>query len=709
MPAEKQLKPKQQGVNANTRRVKSSCRSALAGMLALCLLWADNVLAVFTPPAELRVVTDDNYPPYLFRNSDGQLQGIVKEKWALWSKKTGIPARVEGMQWARAQESIRNDTADVIDVIVETEARKGLYEFSPAYATMEAAVFFHRTITGINDTVSMRGFTIGAKEGSACANWLADRGIETIRPYSDSEALIQAANIGEVRLFCMDLPPAQYFLLKHELGDEFRHSPPLYSTRLHWAVRKGRSELRDFIQSGFDRITPQELGDIDAHWLGYPLQFVINPRYWYYFGILAATIVAAAALLLLWNRTLRLQVAAKTADLTAALEALRRHADTVQDLYNNAPCGYHSVNLDGVYVQVNDTELRWLGYTRDEVIGKLRFTDLLTDEGRRQFHLNFQKFKELGTMSDLEYELRRKDGSTFFVLLSTTMIPDENGNFWMSRTTLYDITERKRAEAQIRLLNVELERRVAERTLQLEEANKEMESFSYSVSHDLRAPLRSISGFGALLLEDHAASLSPEGRDYLGRMVAAAHRMGELIDALLGLAGISRQQMSLAPVDLSQLAHAIAEDLQASAVERRVEFVIAEGVVVRGDPRLLRVVLENLLGNAWKYTAKQGQARIEFGVTEVDGSTAYFVRDNGVGFDMAYADKLFGAFQRLHSVKDFEGTGIGLMTVQRIVHRHWGRVWAEGGVGEGATFYFTLPQSQLAATSSDRYRPGYGT
>ena len=681
----------------NTRRARPSCRSAQVGMLALCLLWADSVFAVFTPPAELRVVTDDNYPPYLFRNIDGQLQGIVKEKWALWSKKTGIPVRVEGMRWARAQESVRNDMADVIDVIVETEAREELYEFSSAYATMEAAVFFHRTIAGINDIVSMRGFTIGAKEGSACANWLTEQGIETIRPYPDSEALVQAADIGEVRLFCMDLPPAQYFLLKHQLGDAFRHSPPLYSTRLHWAVRKGRSELRDFIQSGFDRITPQELGDIDAHWLGYPLQFVINPRYWYYLGILAATIVASAALLILWNRTLRQQVAAKTADLSAALQSLRKHADTVQDLYNNAPCGYHSVNLDGVYVQVNDTELRWLGYTRDEVIGKLRFTDLLTDEGGRQFHQNFPRFKELGTLSDLEYELRRKDGSTFFVLLSTTMIPDENGNFLMSRTTLYDITEHKRAEAQIRLLNADLERRVAERTLQLEEANKEMESFSYSVSHDLRAPLRSISGFGALLLEEHAASLSPEGRDYLGRMVAAAHRMGELIDALLGLAGISRQQMSLAPVDLSQLAHAIAEDLQASAAERRVEFVIAEGVVVRGDPRLLRVVLQNLLGNAWKYTSKQSQARIEFGVTQADGATAYFVRDNGVGFDMAYVDKLFGAFQRLHSVKDFEGTGIGLMTVQRIVHRHWGRVWAEGGVGKGATFYFTLPQPELAA------------
>ncbi|MDA8093346.1 MAG: PAS domain-containing protein [Betaproteobacteria bacterium] len=236
----------------------------------------------------------------------------------------------------------------------------------------------------------------------------------------------------------------------------------------------------------------------------------------------------------------------------------------------------------------------------------------------------------------------------------------------------------------------DLEQRVQERTADLEASNKELEAFAYSVSHDLRAPLRSIDGFGLALLEDYGDALAGEGKVYLDRLRANTQRMGELIDALLELSRITRTELSCEPVDLSRLASDIAGELSKTAGAPPVDFVAEQGLSCQGDPRLLRIAFENLLANAWKFTAKVAHPRVEFGHCESDGTPAYYVRDNGAGFDMAYAGKLFDAFQRLHSASDFPGTGIGLATVKRIVARHHGRVWAHAGPGAGATFYFTI-------------------
>ncbi len=242
----------------------------------------------------------------------------------------------------------------------------------------------------------------------------------------------------------------------------------------------------------------------------------------------------------------------------------------------------------------------------------------------------------------------------------------------------------------------DLERNVQERTAQLQTANKELEAFSYSVSHDLRAPLRHINGFSQALLEDYADKLDEVGKGYLQDVRGASEQMGHLIDDVLQLARVTRSEMRREVVNLSEMAHSVVAELQKSDAGRTATIDIEEGLWTHGDNRLLRIMLTNLLGNAWKFSSKQELAEIVFGKEQQDGEDAYFVRDNGAGFEMAYVDKLFGAFQRLHGADEFEGTGIGLATVQRVVRRHGGRVWAEGAVDHGATFHFTIPDSREA-------------
>lgn len=271
-----------------------------------------------------------------------------------------------------------------------------------------------------------------------------------------------------------------------------------------------------------------------------------------------------------------------------------------------------------------------------------------------------------------------------------TPIRNDHGELAHIVVVYNEITELKAAEEQLNLLNAELEDRIAQRTSQLEVANRSLEAFCYSVSHDLRAPLRHINGFASILVDDYSGTLNDDGNNLLKRICKASRHMGELIDDLLHFSKVSQSEISPVRVNISQVAKRIARMFRESEPHRQVEFRIEEDIVARGDSSLLEIVLQNLIGNAWKYSSTNDDAVIEFGRTVHEGKDAFFVRDNGVGFDMLYKDKLFRVFERLHG-EQFEGTGIGLATVQRIIERHGGKVWAEGALGKGATIYFNLP------------------
>ncbi len=365
----------------------------------------------------------------------------------------------------------------------------------------------------------------------------------------------------------------------------------------------------------------------------------------------------------------------------------------LNSFFTGATAGLVLLDKDLRYIHINGTLAEMnglpvedhLGRTVREVVPQLAplvepiFLQVLTTG---EPALNIEVSGETGNQPGIQ----RHWVESFFPIAGTDGSPDGVG------AIVVEITDRKQAEQQIRELNASLERRVAERTAELEAANHELESFSYSVSHDLRAPLRAISGFIRALAEDFGNQLDATGQGYQKRVLASADRMGQLIEDLLSLSRITQSNLVRQPVDLSKLARSIAEDLRQREPERQAEFIIADNIILDGDPQLLRILVENLLANAWKFTSKKSTSRIEIGSsTDQGGRHICFVRDNGAGFDMNYADKLFGAFQRLHSSSDFPGSGIGLATVQRIINRHRGRVWAEAKINEGATFYFFIP------------------
>lgn len=400
-------------------------------------------------------------------------------------------------------------------------------------------------------------------------------------------------------------------------------------------------------------------------------------------------------------------------------------------LLESAPDSMVITDRDGVILMVNAQTERIFGYNRSEMIGK-KVEILIPDRfrnkhtGHRHNYVDNPKVRAMGAGMLLFGQ--RKDGSEFPVEVSLSPMVMDDGEF-MVISAIRDTTRQREIENQIKKINEnleslvrertknleealvkeketrienvklneelqkansELEQRVAKRTLELEAINKELEAFSYSVSHDLRAPLRSIDGFSNKILKDYSSGFDDQAKDYFNRIMNASRKMGVLIDDLLKLARLSRVEMRIENVNLSDIADSIAAELKETNPERNVEFQIKENLFEMADRNLIQIALQNLLGNAWKYSKNNEHTLIQFGLNVSNGKKIYLIKDNGVGFDMRYVDKLFGAFQRLHSITEFEGTGIGLATVQRIIRRHHGDIWADSEVNAGSTFYFTL-------------------
>ncbi len=355
---------------------------------------------------------------------------------------------------------------------------------------------------------------------------------------------------------------------------------------------------------------------------------------------------------------------------------LKSASAEIQDLYNYAPCGYLSVDATTTLININQTLLDWMGYTASEVIGRLKYPDLLSEQSKNEFRSRFKyeidEYQTKGYVNGLEFEFMRKDKSIFPVLVNATAVFDDSGKFLKSRTTVFDNTARKDAENRA------------------DQLRKEMEAFTYSVSHDLRAPLRFIGGYAQMLEEDYKERLDAEGNRILATIQKNAERMGHLIDDLLDFSRMGRKELMMATINFDQVVSEVLEEFQ---LKQAVNIEVTSQPLgnVRADRSMIKQVWINLISNAIKYSRKQPISKIEIGRIDTDSEIHFYVKDNGVGFDMQYSHKLFEVFQRLHKVQEFEGTGVGLALVKRIVVRHGGRVWAASRTGEGAIFYFSLP------------------
>jgi PAS domain S-box-containing protein len=354
-------------------------------------------------------------------------------------------------------------------------------------------------------------------------------------------------------------------------------------------------------------------------------------------------------------------------------------------------------DLEGRYLLVNRQFEQVYGVSRDDVLGR-RHRDLFS--GRAAVVVNDRKTLAQGTPMQTQETVDRIDGPHSFFTVRHP-VTNRAGRAYAVCAISADITDLIRAESEVRTLMINLEKRVRDRTAELEASNRELDAFTYSVSHDLRAPLRTQAGFTEILLADHAEQLDQVGRDYLRRVHAAAEHMAGMMDALLDLSHVGRSELHRRPVDLGELARDILAELRVEEPGRDVEAVISR-LPADGDPRLLGLVMRNLVSNAWRFTSERFDARINVGIRDSRGVCAYYVEDNGSGFDMTYADKLFTPFQRLHTTAQFPGTGIGLAIVERVIERHGGRVWAESTVGSGATFYFTLSPMSEQTSAEDR-------
>lgn len=371
--------------------------------------------------------------------------------------------------------------------------------------------------------------------------------------------------------------------------------------------------------------------------------------------------------------------------------AIKRYALEVEDLYNNAPCGYHSLDSSGIFRKVNDTELKWLGVSRDEIIDKKSIREFLSDDSKKTFDINFPRIFTEGNVSEVELDLLTANGNVISVLLSSSAIYDENHKFVMTRSTLFDISELKTSQHKIEELNKSL----TDRANQLELVNKELESFTYSVSHDLKSPLRSIQGFTDIIESDHSQEMSEETLRLFNVIKKNAKRMDMLIQDLLDLSKVTRLELKRVPLDMRQIILGILENDFSNLDTSKVEIEIAQLHVAKGDTVLIQQVWLNLLSNAIKYSRQEEVSKIRIESKQTKDCVEYSISDNGVGFNPLYKHKLFGTFQRLHSNNEFEGTGVGLAIVKRIINRHGGHVWAESQEGEGATFYFNLPVEQI--------------
>jgi len=779
------------------------------GITALLVLISfSSVLTAPAPaikPSEISVVIDDNYPPFAFREKSGELVGISIDQWKLWEQKTGIKVNIEGMDWNSAQLRMAEGKTDVIDTMFITDERKKRYIFTPAYAVIDVPVFFHRDISGIRNIESLYGFRIGAKKGDACIEVLKKNGITDIVEYSDYSEIVNDAAAGMIKVFCIDKPPAVYYLNKRHIENDFRYSISLYQGAFHRAVDKTNPQLLAVVESGFRQISAREYKKIEVAWRG--SEIVSRKELFIFFSIFVGLSAFVFMVLFVWNKSLKSEVDKKTKEIKKALDELKLSENRFKAMFESSFDIIGLLSPDGGLIDANERLLDIFNGKSEELKG-IKIWDLpwwdANDYDSEQLKLGVTEASQ-GKTFRYETNIRFSDGRDIKADVSISPIFGSGGKVQMLMAEARDITDiftameavkmseekfRTLAEQQMmgiviikdgrvvftnkgfqeisgidekncgkmtlkdflclmrddtgavteerfadcrhdnacsmRLNNgkggfswvainkkeimyenskavlvnvidisqvIEAREKLEHTVSELIKSNDELEKFAYVASHDLQEPLRMIYIYSELLLKKHSNEVNKEAKEYLDSIMGGAVRLRQLIKDLLEFSrvGNKRKPEPFADVDMNDVVRTCLSDMNSAIADKKIDIQAGELPAIRGAKTQMLRLMENLIGNAVKFTRKTENPKIAISAEKKGNEWEFCVKDNGIGIAKGYQEKIFEIFEKLHPQDEYEGTGIGLAVCRKIVSQHGGKIRVESREGEGASFYFTLP------------------
>jgi len=670
---------------------------ALASLWLTTLAWPQNIVpsesgATFNlthSEAEwlrkhpnITVLLDPSWPPVEFQDENNKQAGMSKDYLDLVEKRIGYRfKRIENQPWDDAYKRLKRWEIDMTTAVSPTEDRESFWLFTEPYLDIPIVIATQIDVTYVEGLKEISDKPIAVVKSYAIEEWLMKDypNMNLVRVKTPAEGL-EKLQRGEVFAYVDNLLVIGYYQAKMRAVSIKISGRTPYSNKVSMAVRRDWPELASILNRALKSISKAEREAIYRRWL--PVRYEHGFDYTLLWKVVAGFVVLVTVLVA-WNRMLAKEVRQRKRAEASLIESEGNY----RSLLSGNPNPVLRFDIDTKLLFASDSLESVTGLRLEDAIGRSIRELSLPEQAKLSLETSVREVLQNGVPLESEIDWSG-NGETIHAL---RVIPEfsESGELRSVLAVSHDVSERKRYERRIVALNEELEREVERRTTQLKNALEELDSFSYSVSHDLRAPLRAIDGFSVELLEDYSSHLPEDAIMALMRVRKAAKRMSSLIDGLLSLSRLARAELSSETIDLSEMFRTAFESDE-TATDPHTEIDIQPGMTVEADPVLMSAVVGNLMGNAIKYTRKQASPRIECGCFGRDGTKVYYVRDNGVGFDMAHSDKLFTAFQRLHAERDFPGTGIGLATVRRILRRMGGSIWAESEVGKGATFYFTI-------------------
>jgi PAS domain S-box-containing protein len=669
----------------------------------------------------INVVTDDNYPPYIFRNSAGELNGIIIEQWSLWSNLTGVKANIIGIDWGLAQNFIKENKADVIETIFITNQRLKIFDFSKEYTKIEVPVFFNKNISGITDANSLKGFTVGVKKGDACIEELEKDGVSDLQVFNSYESIIKAAASKEIHVFCIDKPPGMYYIYKYHIENDFLFTKPLFFGGFHRAVIKGNSEILSLVNNGFNSIPKKYLDEIEKKWLGEKLQ---SFNYQKYVVIIGIPIIILIVNLLIITFYLRKKVDKKTKELNFALMSIKNSEVKYKDLFESAVESIFICNLDGKIVDVNYEAQKLTEFSKNELISQHIYELFSLNE----MELLPIRFDLLSFENNIMKEriLNTKNGNSINVEMNSKILTDDR-----IQTIMRDISDRKKSEIEIQRLNTNLEKKVEDRTKELfetmhklniennkrkiaqdelaialqelelalstEKDTNELKSrFIATMSHEFRTPLTGILN-STYIIEKYIENYDISSiRDYTGKIQNQVHKLTSLINDVLHL---SKEEFEMkryvsGKIDLISFVQQIIDEIKLIDLNNHnIEYIYEmDSIIVNLNSRLLEHIFKNFISNAVKYSPQNSTIKII--ISEVGDSIITEFYNTGIGIAEYDLENIFKPFYRSGNVGKTEGTGLGLSIAKTSIDTIGGSVVVKSELNAYAQFIVTIPKEQ---------------